>query len=429
MTECVKNLNNQWYCLYCLLTNKDKQIEILTSLNARLFTEALPLEVFLYAESCIRKGLVPDKHLISSECGPEAGETLYECEGVDVDQFSLYLENLRSGYASKEIRELSLDTIRSKKIDKEEFLAKVNNLISSTTYSDQQGLSTIEEVVNSIDHEIENRIERPCINTGIESLDSFWDPIEIGEFVLMAGRPSMGKSAVLGYMVAKNSLSGVSSLIITMEMSKEQFVTRMFGSITEIPLWKFKNHKLTEEEHKKYKDHVPIFKQMPLVFVDSGSLKIDMIYSSIYKAKIKYPDLKLVTLDYIQLADVETSNIGIAELSKALKSMGKEFGVVMVAASQLNRLCEQRENKRPMMSDMRDSGSLEQDADKIVGLYNDYRYSADPNTKDLLEILVLKNRTGSIGKVMVEYEKSTQAIRRIKHGTQLYKTSEKFRNL
>jgi replicative DNA helicase len=203
----------------------------------------------------------------------------------------------------------------------------------------------------------------------------------------------------------------------------------MFCAATHIEAWKFKKKSFRNaEEAKRFTDYIELFKKMPLIIDSTPNLDIQNMRAVIQRVKLQYPNLGLVCIDYIQKMSGpgDNQNNIVSNISKHIKGIAKMYQVPIIVCAQLSRLCESRENKRPELSDLRDSGALEQDADIVAMLYRDYYYSRNQEHKHICEILIRKFRNGETGKVVVEYNVGTQSFKSIKPNTKLFDLSKRF---
>lgn len=254
------------------------------------------------------------------------------------------------------------------------------------------------------------------LSSGFGDLDDALLGLSPGDLVIVAGRPSMGKTAFAMNMAEHVAVNdGKPVAVFSMEMGKEQLAQRLMSSTGGIPL----NHirqswRVEDQEWALISASVTRLGPSPLYIDDTPALSFNAVRSRSMRltAEIanEYPDgLAMVVVDYIQLmasdvAGYENRNGQIEEITRGLKQLAKELQVPVVALSQLNRNLESRTNKRPVMSDLRDSGSIEQDADIILFLYRDEVYNQDTVDKGIAEIGVGKNRNGSLGSVRLLFE-------------------------
>lgn len=248
------------------------------------------------------------------------------------------------------------------------------------------------------------------ISTGFKALDNILSGLQPSDLVILAARPSMGKTA-LALNVAQNvAQKGYSVGVISLEMSKEQLVERMFCSLLSVDSWKMRTGKLTDED----------FGRIGGVMDEMNSMKIyidDSIGNSISELKAKARRLKMengldfLVIDYLQLmtgSKAYTSNRvqEISEISRDLKSLARDLSIPILALSQLSRAVELRPQKIPQLSDLRESGAIEQDADVVMMLYREDYYEEDTERKGITDLFIRKHRNGPIGHIELSFIKS-----------------------
>ena len=240
------------------------------------------------------------------------------------------------------------------------------------------------------------------VPTGITELDqrtSGWQP---GELIILAARPSMGKTALaLNFVEAAVFLQPRPVLVFSMEMPSNAMVMRMMSSVGRIDQGNMRNGKLTEEDWPKLSSAVAKLKDKLLFIDDTPGLNPQELRARVRRIAREHGNPGMIMVDYLQLMTVAGASEGrtqeISEISRSLKGIAKEFDCPMIALSQLNRGVEQRPNKRPMNSDLRESGAIEQDADVILFIYRDEYYNQDSPDKGIAELIIGKQRNGEIG--------------------------------
>jgi replicative DNA helicase len=246
------------------------------------------------------------------------------------------------------------------------------------------------------------------VPTGYTKLDQMTSGLQGGDLVVVAGRPSMGKTAlalnIAEYVAVDN---GLPVAVFSMEMSASQVATRMLGSIARVDQHKMRTGRLNDSEWGSLSDAMGKLHETPIYIDEGGALTALEVRARARRLKRQFSKLGLVVIDYIQL--MAASNAGenrateISEISRSLKAMAKELDVPVIALSQLNRALEQRPNKRPVMSDLRESGAIEQDADVILAIYRDEVYNPESPDKGTAEVNILKQRNGPIGVVKLTF--------------------------
>lgn len=246
------------------------------------------------------------------------------------------------------------------------------------------------------------------IATGFNDLDALTSGLQPGDLVIVAGRPSMGKTA-FALNVAENAAVGLKKAvaIFSLEMPGEQLAMRLMSSLGRINAHRLRTGKLEDEDWPRLTSAVGMLAEAPIFIDDTPSLTPLELRARSRRLMREQDGLGLVIVDYLQLmqASESTENRAteISGITRALKSLAKELHVPLIAMSQLNRSLEQRPNKRPVMSDLRESGAIEQDADVIFFIYRDEVYNEDSQDKGTAEIIIGKQRNGPIGKVRLTY--------------------------
>jgi len=247
------------------------------------------------------------------------------------------------------------------------------------------------------------------IPTGFADLDRMTSGLQAGDLVIVAGRPSMGKTA-FSINIAENVAidTGKPVMVFSMEMSGTQLVTRMIGSVGRLDQHKLRTGRLEEDDWQRLTYALGKLNDAPVFIDETPALNpLDLRARARRVRRQAGEQLGLVVVDYLQL--MTSSSPGdnraaeISEISRSLKALAKELEVPVIALSQLNRSLEQRPNKRPVMSDLRESGAIEQDADLILFIYRDEVYNPDSPDKGTAEIIIGKQRNGPIGTVRLTF--------------------------
>jgi replicative DNA helicase len=246
------------------------------------------------------------------------------------------------------------------------------------------------------------------VPTGFADLDRMTSGFQPGDLVVVAGRPSMGKTALalnIGENVALNT--GMPVAVFSMEMGASQLAMRLIGSVGKLDQHKLRTGRLQPDDWDKLSTALGRLNEAPILIDETPALNAIEVRSRARRLMKQYGKLGLVIVDYLQLmqatAQGENRATEISEISRSMKSLAKELSVPVVALSQLNRSLEQRPNKRPVMSDLRESGAIEQDADVIVFIYRDEVYNQDTQDKGVAEIIIGKQRNGPIGTVRLTF--------------------------
>jgi replicative DNA helicase len=239
------------------------------------------------------------------------------------------------------------------------------------------------------------------ISTGFAEMDRMTAGLQRGELIIVAGRPSMGKTT-LAINIAENAAIAhkVPTAVFSMEMSAEQLSFRMIGSIGRVNQQRLRTGRLSDEDWTRIDSAVSMMSNVPIFIDDSAGLSPTEIRARARRLKREH-GLGMIVVDYLQLMQVsghtENRATEISEISRGLKALAKELDVPVIALSQLNRSVEQRNDKKPVMSDLRESGAIEQDADVIVFIYREEVYQPDTARKGIADIIIGKQRNGPVG--------------------------------
>ena len=306
--------------------------------------------------------------------------------------------------ASNEIINLGYDA----STDVQEILEKAEKNIFDIS---QEKASDDIQPINVVLQDTFDMIERLCteksevtgITTGFVDLNKKINGLQRTDLILLAARPAMGKTAFSLNLVQNAALKGDASVaVFSLEMSKEQLVQRMLSAQSNVELSKIKTGNLGESDWPRIIDAMAVLSEANIFIDDTPGIKISEIRSKCRRLKIE-KGLDLILIDYLQLMEGEGKNENrqqeIAKISRSLKILAKELDCPVIALSQLSRSPELRKDHRPILSDLRESGSIEQDADIVMFLYRDEYYHDDSEKKNIGEVIVAKNRHGETGSV------------------------------
>lgn len=245
--------------------------------------------------------------------------------------------------------------------------------------------------------------------TGFADLDRMTSGLQPGDLIIVAGRPSMGKTAFSINIAENVALEGKPVAIFSMEMGGAQLAMRMIGSVGRLNQHNLRTGRLEDDDWSRMTHALGLLNDSPIFIDETPGLNALELRSRARRLHRQNDGLGLVVIDYLQLMSSpagkgsENRATEISEISRSLKSLAKELHVPVIALSQLNRSLEQRPNKRPVMSDLRESGAIEQDADLILFIYRDQVYNPDTPDKNMAEIIIGKQRNGPIGTVRLTF--------------------------
>ena len=260
----------------------------------------------------------------------------------------------------------------------------------------------LKKAVDRIDELFNSDGDITGLSTGYIDIDEKTSGLQPSDLIIVAGRPSMGKTSFAMNIVEQAVLNQDKSILVfSMEMPADQLIIRMLSSIGKIDQTRIRNGRLESDDWPKLSAAVSKLKDRPLFIDDTPALTPTEIRSRARRVMRDSGQLGMIMIDYMQLMQVAGSSEGrtaeISEISRSLKAIAKEFNCPMIAVSQLNRSLEQRPNKRPINSDLRESGAIEQDADVIMFVYRDEVYNEESADKGVAEIIIGKQRNGPIG--------------------------------
>lgn len=281
---------------------------------------------------------------------------------------------------------------------------KIFNLLQNKTGGEYVPIKTV--VINALE-----KIEQASktkgsvtgIATGFVDLDYRMSGLQPSDLILVAARPSMGKTAfvlnIAQYVAFHNDMC---TAIFSLEMSKEQLVNRLFSLESRVDAQLLRSGNLADSDWEKLIEGAGTIGRSSLIIDDTPGISISELRSKCRKYKLEH-DLKLIIIDYLQLMSgngkTDSRQQEISDISRSLKSLARELSVPVIALSQLSRQVEQRPDHRPMLSDLRESGAIEQDADVVMFIYRDDYYNKDTPDKNIAEIIIAKQRNGPIGTI------------------------------
>ena len=313
-------------------------------------------------------------------------------------------------------------------------LIKVNEDIANTCYAGKEPLETIlattektvfdllqsrnsgdfvpirqvaMNVLEKIEEASKNQGTVTGIPTGFIDLDYKTSGLQPSDFILIAARPSMGKTAFVLNLVDHIAVKkGLPCMVFSLEMSKEQLVNRMLAMESNVDSQKLRTGTLSDSDWDAVVEGIGVIGNSKLIIDDTPGISIMELRSRCRKMKLEY-GLNVVIIDYLQLMSGSGKGGGdnrqqeISEISRSLKALARELSAPVIALSQLSRACETRQDHRPMLSDLRESGAIEQDADVVMFLYRDDYYNKDTDMPNIAEVIIAKQRNGPIGTIQL----------------------------
>lgn len=411
----LRNVEAEQFLLGCIILEGDLIKE--TALEPKHFAEERHKQIFAAMRDVDKLG----KPVELANIAASMGGTLNEVGGFE------YLTNLASTVPSKHAFEtyetLIYEAFRLRDVQSAALAFAssptdegITELYQKTIEAQEVGvketrtkMDVLTEIFMSME---EDHGDLTGVDTGLADLNAMTGGWQKSDLIIVAARPSMGKTAFalnLGYNNAQNG--GVTD-IFSLEMSDTQLTHRMLSSVGSIEGTKWRNPKkyFSEDDYDRANKAMGEYEKLDIYIHDHPTQTVADIRSKIRKTKKDHPDQDhLVIIDYLQLitpiGKSESKNHEVGEITRELKNMARSFNVPIILLSQLSRGVEQRNDKRPMMSDLRDSGSIEQDADIVTFLYRDDYYDKKSEAKNIVEIIFAKQRNGSTGTITAAFVK------------------------
>jgi replicative DNA helicase len=298
--------------------------------------------------------------------------------------------------------------------DVQELLDQVDQSLAELTNRRQSsGFSPISEILlqtfAQIEHIHNNKGQLTGVTTGFLDLDKVTTGFQKSDLIILAARPSMGKTAMaLNFALSAASKGQTSTAIFSLEMSKDQLVQRMLCAEAMVDQQKVRAGMLQDKDWEMLNSAAGFLANAPIYIDDTAAISINELKAKCRRLQAE-KGLGLVLIDYLQLMQgskrTESRQQEIAEISRSLKGLAKELNVTVIALSQLSRAVEQRQDKRPIMSDLRESGSIEQDADIVMFIYRDDYYNPESADQNVAELIIAKQRNGPVGTVKLAFLK------------------------
>ena len=323
-----------------------------------------------------------------------------------------YLALVKDKFFRRCLIKLGYETINSAyitNISLEKILTNCETkLFNLTMETKSQKLSSSSELLNNIFFELKEKSLNPRLlglTSGFYELDSLTQGFQKSDLIILAGRPAMGKTALsLNMTLTSLKTSQLPVLFFSLEMSKEQIIYRLLSMETNINQIRLKNGNLSQPDWAKLTKFIKILSKLPLFIDDTVNLSVNEIRSKIKTVLFEQKNIGLVVIDYLQLMQISKTNLNnraqeLAQITRSLKTIAREFNIPIIALSQLSRNVENRVDKKPVLSDLRDSGSIEQDADLILMLYRNQLHQTEQ-----MELILAKHRNGPTGTIKLRFD-------------------------
>lgn len=389
-------------------------------LSEKDFYSAQHRIIFKAIESSLRSGKDADIFTVPEQLGREG--TLEHAGGIayigsltqigSISNAKRYAEILVSRRIERDLLEASvtLGELAYRPESIEERLHEAQSILlqigESSVNEDPEPVGKyLKPVLEDIERRMNMDGEITGLATGLVDLDAITCGLQPADLIIVAGRPSMGKSALAFQIGLHVSIDGNPALVFSMEMSRKQCIERFISNRGRVHNKGIRTGKMDTECWNGVSKAVGKLMDIPLIIDERPALNTSQVRATAKRTKRKY-GLSLVVVDYLQLmsgSNKENRTQEITQISRELKALAKELNVPVVALSQLSRECEKRGNKRPIMSDLRESGAIEQDADVVMFVYRDEVYHKTTENSGVAELLIKKHRMGETGTVYLTY--------------------------
>ncbi|MGG0052135.1 replicative DNA helicase [Bacillus atrophaeus] len=416
MQNILRNIEAEEGLLGCILVESDLIKE--TSLEAKHFSEERHKRIFQAMREVDALGKRVDIITVVSVLGDaveQIGGTAYLTDLANsiasVINFETYQTLIYDAFKLRDMQKAAFDFANNPSDEGiVEVYEKTVELQELGIKNKRTKMDVLTEIYTKMHQEAPEEITG--VETGLTDIDNMTGGWQKGDLIVLAARPSMGKTAFALSLGKNNAEKGGVTDIFSLEMPDEQLVHRMLSNIGSIDLTKWRNppRYFSEKDYENAHQAIGEYEKLAINIHDKATQSVADIRSTIRRTKKDYPDRKhLVIIDYLQLitpiGKFDNKNLEVGSITRELKNMARTFNVPIILLSQLSRGVEQRQDKRPMMSDLRDSGSIEQDADIVAFLYRDDYYDKQSDLKNIIEIIFAKQRNGSTGTVMSAFLK------------------------
>lgn len=411
------DIQTEYAVLYCMINSSSALYESLSQLREHDFCSPLGRQVYNIIVELNKEGATIDETIIKNKVNSKKFVTQYNkfIKNVNVDEniFQEYIDALQKNsliIQTKDVFNEGLSHLNKEGVDPLSVIKKSEHkLINMVIKKDVLDFHTLPESYDKILKDMKTPSNKDKVfTTGLKELDDILT-INNGDLSIIAARPSVGKSAVALYMMVHNAFEkNLPSLFFSIEMRKENQWKRIISQLTKIDYYKVKGG-IGWDDHdwKQFKKYSKLLKKNENIIInDLAGMDIVTLCALARREKIKNPKIMAVFVDYMQLMLTSLDgNREMTTISRALKILARDLDIPVIALSQLSRKCEMREDKRPMLSDLRESGAIEQDADSVMLLYRPFYYTKAQEDERKCEIILAKQREGETGTIHTTFNK------------------------
>ncbi len=437
------NINIERSVLSSILFNPATFEDVASELKPRDFYLPAHQHIFECMEECEREDLPIDEEFVKKKLNQKGQfdeDAMLEILSANpLPSIKAYVEEIKEKSIKRDLVKLTSD-IKEVAVEKDLPSSEVVDLVQQKLYqitsdaTSKEFRESPEMTSSTIEHILEMKKRGNSgvvgLDTGFNELNRLTTGFGNGDLIIVAARPAMGKTAFTLNLAQKALDDNRGVAIFSLEMPAEQLMLRMLSSKTSIPLQKLKIGDMNDEEWSRLNSAADEMSSKKFFVDDNGNVNIHTVRSKLRKLKTQHPEISLAIIDYLQLMSSGGSkdrHIEVSEISRGLKLLARELDMPIIALSQLNRSLESRSDKRPMMSDLRESGSIEQDADIIMFVYRDdvyrmreekekeqkaradgkeYKSNFFDKPEESAEIIIGKNRNGPIGVANLVFQKA-----------------------
>lgn len=423
----IYNFNAETNVIGSILMENDSICEVIGFLNPEDFYNLKHKILYKNLKKMYEENLAVDIVTLSEKLGEslkEVGGISYITEIlnsiVNTVNIKKYGEIVKEKANNRELIKLfnsAIGKLQSGEVSQEELISYAQNSLLAIKTSETKEDGEIEKILHEFMDTLQSRYakggEVHGVKSGYKTLDRMLGGFSKEDLIILAARPSMGKTAMALNLLLNTTFKGqAKTAFFNLEMGTKQIIDRAVALRTKIPLDNIKNASLSEEQWCQISKEASALASSTIKIYDK-IFTLNGIAAECRKLKIK-EGLDVVIIDYLQLIEsgerTENRNQDISKITRRLKLMAKEMDINIIVISQLSRAPETRSEHRPMLSDLRESGSIEQDADIVMFLYRDEYYNKDSESKGIMECIVAKNRNGEVGTSRLKWKPEIQSI-------------------
>ncbi|KPJ57054.1 replicative DNA helicase [Parcubacteria bacterium DG_74_2] len=427
--------------LGCLMLDKDAMVKVADLLSPEDFYRMIHQKVYRVCEEFFKKGEPIDLLSISNRLQEkgfleEIGGTSYLTELINSVPTPIHVFNyakiihrkriLRDLIkASQEIGSLAYNETDDTEVLLDEAEKKIFGIAQKNlTQNFICVKDTLEDAFNRIDRLSKHQAGLRGLSTGFRDLDNILAGFQKSDLLILASRPTLGKSSLALNMAANIAIEqNLSVGFFSLEMSRDQIVDRLISSISGVDLWRLRTGRLSDQgednDFVKIRQALDILSRAPIYIDDRAASNVLQIKAMSRRLQSER-HLSLAVIDYLQLVEPLNPNASpvqqVSENSRALKAMAKELNIPILVISQLSRAVEHRSPQIPRLADLRQSGTIEQDADVVLFIYREDRYNRDTPRKGIADIIISKHRNGPVGRVELYFDERTTTFKNLEKG-------------